>query len=131
MTEPGTLGYGGSNDDTSVSEGVVDLTVAERRAVDGSTQPDIRSRGTWRDDEPVQSGPLIDVREEQRHRNVLQSRLLTGLGVVFVSTLLLVMIGPATGFVTETFARDLAQMILPALLTFGGTIVGTLFNPPK
>jgi hypothetical protein len=87
--------------------------------------------GTWRDDSPVQTGPLIDIREQQRHIHVLQSRLLTGLGAIFMITLLMIIVGPAVGAISEDYARSLAQMVIPALLTFGGTIVGTLFSTRK
>lgn len=125
----GDIGVGVSSPDSS---DVAQQTPgdAPAQAPGGSPDEEVSER-TWSDVGPAQTGPLIDVREEQRHRNVLQSRLLTGLGAVFLATLLLVIAGPATGVISEDYARDLAQMIIPALLTFGGTIVGTLYNPRK
>ncbi len=59
--------------------------------------------------------------------NSLQSGLLKGMGGLFVFTLLLVVVGPWVGAITEDFAKSLAQMIVPVLLTSGGAIVGSLF----
>lgn len=58
----------------------------------------------------------------------LQKSLLGGLGglIVFVFLSLLITVG--TKAVTEQFASTLAQMTIPALLTFGEAIVGTLFR---
>jgi hypothetical protein len=61
----------------------------------------------------------------------MQSRALLGVGTLFVITLIAVIIAPGVGAISEDLARTLAQMILPTLLAAAGTIIGTLFRPPK
>jgi ABC-type phosphate transport system permease subunit len=83
---------------------------------------------TWTDNSPARARRDIDVRAQQRHENRMQSRALFGVGVLFLITLVVVIVAPWVAAISEDFARTLAQMILPALLASGATIIGTLFK---
>jgi hypothetical protein len=47
---------------------------------------------------------------------------------VFGLTLLTVVAVPALGLLSEDYARFLAQLIIPAVLALGATVVGALFG---
>jgi len=87
---------------------------------------------TWADEESAEESAedtwTDDVRAQQRHENRMQSRALFGVGVLFLITLVVVIVAPWVAAISEDFARTLAQMILPALLASGATIIGTLFK---
>ena len=83
---------------------------------------------TWADEESAEDTWTDDVRAQQRHENRMQSRALFGVGVLFLITLVVVIVAPWVAAISEDFARTLAQMILPALLASGATIIGTLFR---
>ncbi|MDQ3054081.1 MAG: hypothetical protein M3R66_09755 [Actinomycetota bacterium] len=84
---------------------------------------------TWTDTNPAHNRRDIDFRAQQRHENSMQTRALIGVGVLFLLTLMIVVAAPWVGAISEDFARTLAQMVLPALLASGATIIGTLFKP--
>jgi len=87
------------------------------------------AKDTWTDNSPAQNRRDIDSRAQQRHENRMQSRALAGVGVLFLITVAMIISASWVGAISEDFARTLAQMILPALLTSGATIIGTLFKP--
>jgi hypothetical protein len=83
---------------------------------------------TWTDHSPARARRDVDLGAQQRHENWMQARALVGVGLLLLATTLIVVAAPWVGAISESFARDLAQMIIPALLAAAGTIVGTLFK---
>ncbi|MCI2421021.1 hypothetical protein MOQ72_26610 [Saccharopolyspora sp. K220] len=87
---------------------------------------------TWTDPvsvaAPEQHRPLIELRD-RRHRHLagMQTKVLYGIGLVVVLTLLILLIGVGFGAFSENFGLELLRTVLPPSLAAGATIVGTLF----
>lgn len=86
--------------------------------------------GTWTETGVglTSSTPVVMAVEQQRHRNSMQTWLLMGVGILIVFMTLILVAGLGFHWISEDFAKLLAQMTIPALLTFGGAIVGSLFS---
>lgn len=96
---------------------------------------------TWSDDDPASGrthqppppghAPVVQVNEldakRHAHKASMQNRVLAGVGLVFLTTLVVIVTAVSLGGITEEFATELAKMILPVVLTSGGSIVVALF----
>jgi hypothetical protein len=85
----------------------------------------------WTDRAPPagpRDSPTITAGPELQHEHRLQKWVLGGLGGAFVITLGTVVAGSGMHWISEDFAKTIAQTILPAILASAGTIVGTLFG---
>lgn len=116
-------------DQADCSRAPVIAALPERRPPEVIPVTDEPAEDTWTDNSPVRNRRDIDFRTQQRHENRMQSQALVGVGVLFLITLAVVIVASWVGAISEDFARTLAQMILPALLASGATIIGTLFKP--
>jgi hypothetical protein len=66
---------------------------------------------------------------EKRHAHTasMQNRVLAGIGLLLLSTLLVIVVAVSFGGITEQFALELTRFILPSAVASGATIVGVLF----
>ncbi|GAA2820185.1 hypothetical protein [Saccharopolyspora taberi] len=85
---------------------------------------------TWTDDSEPAEAPaeprLIELRKH-RHLASMQTKVLYGIGLVLLVTLLTLVLGVGFGAFSEGFGLELLRTMLTPTLAAGATIVGTLF----
>lgn len=72
------------------------------------------------------TGPVIR-QGRPSHKASMQTQVLYGIGGVIALTLVLLVLAVSFNGITEDFALKIAQIVLPAAVGAGATIVGTLF----
>ncbi|KAA2260120.1 hypothetical protein F0L68_20560 [Solihabitans fulvus] len=94
------------------------------------SKPEADQVETWTDEDsgPLFLGPVVDAREQRRHVAGMQSRVLLGIGAIFLVTLLVIVLGPRYFQMQQDVVHQLIQTVLPSVLAAGATIVGTLFG---
>jgi hypothetical protein len=96
----------------------------------GSNDPTVWTDETTADSgvtEPVVGNkPLVSV-GDPRHFDRMQTKVLWGIGIFFLASLLAVIIGPAVHAISEDLAKEIMKTVLPPVMASAATIVGTLF----
>ena len=66
--------------------------------------------------------------EARRHFMKMQLRVLSGVGLIFIATILTLVIGLWRHLIPLAFGTELMRMVIPTVLGAGLTIVGTFFH---
>jgi hypothetical protein len=101
--------------------------VAARPAV--AARPDTVDKDTWSGGTvSAETDDVIEARKDRQHTRQMQARVLGGIAGLIVVVLVLVFGSQALHWVSEPFAGRIADLMLPALLASGGTVVGFYFH---
>jgi hypothetical protein len=94
-----------------------------------STRPDTVDKDTWSGGTvSAETDDVIEARKDRQHTRQMQARVLGGIAGLIVVVLVLVFGSQALHWVSEPFAGRIADLMLPALLASGGTVVGFYFH---
>ncbi|PPK61860.1 hypothetical protein V5P93_002404 [Actinokineospora auranticolor] len=105
-------------------------------------------RDTWTDSEEAGAGPVVDTHElfqlrtaaeekrelraaeleRQRHFMRMQVRVMLGVGLVFLVTLVTLVLGLWLHLMPQGVAEELMRMVIPTVLGAGLTITGMFFR---
>jgi hypothetical protein len=94
-----------------------------------SARPDTVDKDTWSGGTvSAETDDVIEARKDRQHTRLMQARVLGGVAGLIVVVLALAFGSQALHWVSEPFAGRIADLMLPALLTSGGTVVGFYFH---
>ncbi len=98
-----------------------------------------QDQATWADPDSKSpaTGKVISTREwmqieaerdTRRHHMRMQVWILSGVGLTFIGTVLILVISLGLGWIPPAFGTELMRMVIPTVLGAGLTIVGTFFR---
>jgi hypothetical protein len=100
-----------------------------------------RDHETWYDTDAAEPGKVIGTkdltkemmqfitdREARHHVRTMQIKILSGVGLIFIGTILTLVAALGLGLIPPEFGSELMRMVIPTVLGAGLTIVGTFFR---
>lgn len=89
---------------------------------------DSRTLFTLQTEREVRLAVQAEQIEARRHFMKMQLRVLSGVGLIFIATILTLVVGLGAHLIPVAFANELMRMIIPTVLGAGLTIVGVFFH---